>query len=254
MTGLTGKIALVTGASRGIGRGIAERLAHDGALVAVNYAQSAAKAADVVAGIEADGGQALMVPGDVGSETGIAELFAALDAGLAARGLPAQIDILVNNAGISVMGPPTVADRASFARTMAVNVEGPFFVTQQALGRLRDGGRVINISSSVTERPFPIYAAYSMSKAALNAFTILLAQELGPRGITVNAIGPGFIETDMSAELAKLPGVVDKFIEITALGRLGRVADVADVVALLASDDARWITAQYIGVHGGARL
>jgi 3-oxoacyl-[acyl-carrier protein] reductase len=246
---LSGKTALVTGASRGIGRGIAERLAADGAKVAVNYASRADAAAEVVAAITARGGQAFAVQGDVGTAAGREALFAGLDAGLAG----AKLDILVNNAGISIFGMVANTTPDVFDRLVDVNMKGPFYVTQNAIPRLANGGRVINISSLVIERPPPFAVVYSMTKAALHTMSQSLSQELGPRGITVNSIGPGFVETDMGAELGNMPGVREQFVAITNLGRLGTTADIADAVAFLASDDARWVTAQYIGVHGGCR-
>jgi 3-oxoacyl-[acyl-carrier protein] reductase len=135
-----------------------------------------------------------------------------------------------------------------------VDVKGPFFVTQQAIPRLRDGGRIVNISSAVTQHPFPQYAAYSMAKAAINHFTLILAAELGKRGITTNAIGPGVTATDMAASLLQDPQVVQTFKSQTALGRIGTVEDIAAVVAFLASPDAGWVTGQYIEASGGLKL
>ena len=171
---LQGKIAVVTGASRGIGRAIAIRLAKDGASVVVNYQKNAEAAVAVVREI---GGEAFAVQGDVGSVAGIRRFFQALDAELTRRRDNNQFDILVNNAGIGKQGMVESTAEEVFDELMAVNVKGPFFVTQQAIPRLRDGGRIINLSSALSRHPYPRMAAYSMGKAAVNHFTVILAAE-----------------------------------------------------------------------------
>ncbi len=135
-----------------------------------------------------------------------------------------------------------------------MNLKGPFFVTQQAIPRLRGGGRIINLSSALSRHPYPRMAAYSMGKAAINHFTLILAAELGSRGITANAIGPGLTATDFTAHARQDPKVVQMVSAHTALGRLGQAADIAGVAAWLASDDARWVTGQYIEASGGTGL
>ncbi|MFI7414720.1 SDR family oxidoreductase [Streptomyces sp. NPDC049627] len=268
---LTDKIALVTGAGRGIGRGIAERLARDGALVGVHYGHSAAAALEVVAGIRKNGGRAfpvraeLGVPGDADAvfaafDAGLRE-EAAYDAGLRERGdtetaadVAASLDILVNNAGTSGSGPIGEAVPEVFDRMIAVNAKAPFFLTQRALPRMRDGGRIINISSLASRRAFPESVAYAMSKGALDTMTRCLAKELGDRGITVNTVGPGFVETDMNARRRKTPEDRAALAARSVFNRIGKPSDVADVVAFLASDDSRWITGQYLDVSGGTDM
>ena len=251
---LQGKIAVVTGAGRGIGRAIAVRLAKAGASVVVNYQQNAEAAAAVVREIEATHEEAVAVQGDVGSVAGIRRFFQALDAELTRRHGSPQFDILVNNAGIGRDGTVASTTEEVFDELMAVNVKGTFFVTQESLSRLRDGGRIINLSSALSKYPYPRMTAYSMGKAAINHFTLILAADLGRRGITANCIGPGLTVTDFTAGIRQDPNVVEAVATHTALGRLGEAGDIADVAAFLASDDARWVTGQYIEASGGAGL
>ncbi len=252
--GLKGKVAVVTGASRGIGRAIALRLAKDGALVAVNYQKNAEAAAAVVREIEGTGSEAFVIQGDVGSVPAICRFFESLDAELIKRRGSNQFDILVNNAGIGRQGTVESTSEAIFDELMAVNLKGPFFVTQAAISRLRNGGRIINLSSALSRHPYPQMAAYSMGKAAINHFTVNLAAELGKRGITVNAIAPGLTATDFTAHARRDPQVIERISAHTALGRIGEAEDIAGVAAWLASDDSRWVTGQYIEVSGGSGL
>jgi 3-oxoacyl-[acyl-carrier protein] reductase len=251
---LQGKIAVVTGASRGIGRAIAIRLAKEGALVVVNYRTSAEAAAAVVEEIETAGGEAFAVPGDVSSVPGIREFFQRVDAELTDRRGSNEFDILINNAGVLLMGNVASSSERDFDRIFAVDVKGPFFVTQAAIPRLRDGGRIINISSAATQHPSPRYAAYSMAKAAVNALSVALAVELGPRGITVNALAPGMTATEMTDALLQQPEAVQSIRSQTALGRIGAAEDIAAVAAFLASPGAGWVTGQYLEASGGLRL
>ncbi|MEU4795982.1 SDR family oxidoreductase [Streptomyces sp. NPDC023327] len=243
---LAGKTALVTGGSRGIGRGIAERLGRDGARVAVHYGTNETAAKETVTAIEAAGGSAFAIGAELGVPGDAEALWAEFDRH--AEGL----DILVNNAGIGLYARVGELREADYDRVFAVNAKAPFFVVQRGLDRLRDGGRIINISSGVTRIAFPITVAYSMTKGAVNVMTHTLAQELGPRGITVNAVAPGIIETEMmdgapEETRAEMAGY-------STFDRIGRPADVADIVAFVASDDARWITGQYIDATGGSAL
>lgn len=249
----TTKTALVTGASRGIGRAIAERLARDGALVAVHFGQNDAAAKDVVAGIEADGGRAFAVRGDLGS-TDFATLLDDVDAGFVGLGAHAGLDILVNNAGMTIMKGVDTMTPAEFDTIFATNVRAPFFLVQGGLDRLRDGGRVVNLSSAVTRLAIPDILAYTMTKGAIDSFTRVLAQALGRRGITVNAVAPGYVLTDMNAWLIDNPDGQREASSNVALGRVGRPADIADIVSYLVSDDARWITGQTLDASGGTAL
>ncbi|GAA5236724.1 SDR family oxidoreductase [Verticiella sediminum] len=250
---LQGKVALVTGASRGIGRAIARALARDGALVAVhcNSAREAAEA--LVAEIAAAGGQALVVQADLAHADGPCALLEDLDVQLRQRlGSPA-LDILVNNAGVIKREPIEAVTPEQFDLTLTVNLKAPFFLIQQALPRLREQGRIINISSMGTRAAFPAMAAYAPAKAGLEALTRLLAVQLGPRGITVNAVAPGLTDTAMNPLDMASPAAAQAIAGI-ALGRLGQPADIAEVVAFLASDAARWVTGQCIEASGGQRL
>jgi NAD(P)-dependent dehydrogenase (short-subunit alcohol dehydrogenase family) len=251
---LQGKIALVTGASRGIGRAIAIRLAGDGALVIVNFQKNAAAAAAVVGEIEAAGGKAFALQGNVGSMQEIGRFFQMLDAELTKRQGSNQFDILVNNAGIGRDGTVENTSEEIFDELMAVNLKGVFFVTQQAIPRLRSGGRIINLSSALSRQAYPRMAAYSMGKAAINNFTLSLAAEVGKRGITANAIAPGLTATDFTAQTRQQPQLVERICAHTALGRLGEAKDIASVAAFLASDEAGWVTGQYIEASGGIGL
>lgn len=250
MTSLMGKTALVTGASRGIGRAIAQRLAGDGATVAVHYGSNDAAAADTVVDIQRAGGQAFSVRSQLGVEGDIDTLFTALEDGLDGR----PLDILVNNAGIYT--PEATIDQATpeqFDREFAINVRAPFFIVQRALPLLRDGGRIVNISSGVTWFATP-QIVYSMTKGALNVLGRSLANTVGARGITVNNVAPGITDTEMNSWLRETDDAIAGVIDITALDRVGEAAEIADAVAFFASDDSRWVTGQTLDVNGGLYL
>jgi 3-oxoacyl-[acyl-carrier protein] reductase len=250
MASLTGKTALVTGASRGIGRAIGERLASDGAEVAVHYGSNEAAAADTVAAIKSAGGQAFPVRAELGVDGDVDTLFAALEDGLGGR----PLDILVNNAAIATFDATVEkATPAQFDREFAVNVRAPFFIIQRALPLLRDGGRIINISSGVTWYATP-QIVYSMTKGALNVLGRSLANTVGDRAITVNNVSPGVTDTDMNSWLHDSDEAVSSITDIVALNRIGQAADIADAVAFFASDDSRWITGQTVDVNGGLYL
>jgi 3-oxoacyl-[acyl-carrier protein] reductase len=254
MKKLEGKVAVVTGGSRGIGRAIAERLAEDGALVCVNYRGNAEAAAEVVKAIKADGGDTFALQADVGSIEQIARFFEGLDAELKARRGDLKFDILVNNAGIGEVGAWDTTTEAEFDKVFATNVKGPFFTAQHAAARIKDGGRIINVSSNLSRHPMPSFLAYCMTKAAIDNFTVGLAGDLGQRGITVNTLAPGLTATDLTSSLTEQPGVQQRFASITALGRIGKVEDIASAAAFLAGPDSSWVTGMYLEASGGLGL
>jgi 3-oxoacyl-[acyl-carrier protein] reductase len=247
MTKLAGKVALVTGAGRGIGSGIASRLAADGAHVIINYARSADRAQALAEQITAAGGSASTVAADLSDMAQIDAMFAAL----ASRDV--KLDILVNNAGGGSGGMPRLADLTldEYEHTFAINTRAVFFVTQHAVAMMNDGGRVISLSSSSTTTRQPGLSSYAGSKAAIEAFARIWATELAPRRITVNCVLPGIVNTDLIKDNIP-PELALKFGAAVPLGRMGEPEDIADVVAFLASDDARWITGQNLPVTGGA--
>lgn len=248
MGSLTGKTALVTGGSRGIGRGIAERLGRDGAVVGVHYGRDEAAALKTVAAIEEAGGTAFPLGADLAAPGSAAALWAAFDEH--ADG----VDILVNNAGIGVSQNFAHIEEEEYDRLFDVNTKAPFFLTRLGLDRLRDGGRVINISTGLSHAAMmPDLIAYAMTKGALDVFTRYLSKVLGSRGITVNAVAPGLVDTDSTSD--RLRAGEETWAAAAALSTLGKVgtpADIADVVAFLASDDGRWITGHWIDATGGS--
>jgi 3-oxoacyl-[acyl-carrier protein] reductase len=239
---LAGRVAIVTGASRGIGRAVAERLGRDGAAVVVNYAARAERAAEVVESIAHAGGRARAVAADVSDAAQVAALF---DTAEEAFG---GVDVLVNNAGTAVFKPTADVTDEEFDRVFGLNARGTFFALREAARRLRPNGRVVNVSTGGTAGSSPGGGLYTASKAAVEQFTSALAKELGPRGITVNSVLPGLTRTD---GLIMPRDAVEQAVARTPLGRLGEPDDVAAVVAFLVSDDARWVTGQHIRASGG---
>jgi len=244
MASLAGKVAIVTGASRGIGRAIALRLSQEGASVVVNYARGAEQAKDVVSAIEAAGGKALAVQADVSKTAEIRDLFDRT------QETYSQIDILVNNAGVTLTKPIAEVTEAEFDNLFAINVKGTFFACQEAAKRMAEGGRIVNFSSSTTAIMMPTYGVYVATKGAVEQLTRSLAKELGDRQITVNVISPGPTDTELFT-VGKTAEQIQRFTQMAALGRLGKVEDIAEVTAFLCSEQARWITGQNIRVNGG---
>ncbi|HEY4032140.1 MAG TPA: glucose 1-dehydrogenase [Caulobacteraceae bacterium] len=248
MSKLQGKVAVVTGASKGIGAGIAKALAAEGAAVVVNYASSKAGADAVVEAITNGGGRAVAVHGDV-SKAGDAE-------GVVAAAIKAfgRLDVLVNNAGVYDMKPLEAIDEAHYHRIFDTNVLGVLLATKAASPHLGEGSSVINISSVVTSLNPPASAVYTATKGAVDSITGVLANELGPRRIRVNAINPGIVET----EGTHAAGFIGSDFEAgavaqTPLGRTGQPGDIAGVAVFLASDDSRWLTGEKINASGGLR-
>lgn len=255
MSEFTGKVAVVTGGSRGIGRAVSERLARRGALVAVHYGTNAAAAAETVEKIEADGGQAFAIGQPFGVDGDAEGLFEQIDRELRARTGDTGIDILVNNAGIASASSLADTTRQQFDEFIAVNARAPFFVTQASVPRMRRHGRVINISTGLTRTADPGLTAYAMSKGAVDVLTLSIAKELAPRGITVNTVAPGIIDTDMNADWLRASDEArQQAASVSPFDRVGTADDVADVVAFIASDDARWMTGHYVDVTGGSLL
>jgi 3-oxoacyl-[acyl-carrier protein] reductase len=252
---LEGTTSLVTGSSRGIGRAIARRLAADGSLVAVHYGTNADAAAETVDTVRAAGGAAFAIGAELGVPGDAERLWAAFDEALARHGARPGVDVLVNNAAIGASEPLATTTPEEFDRVFAVNVRAPFFLVQRGLDRIRDGGRIVNVSSGVTRIALPETLAYSMTKGALNTFSFTLAHELGRRGITVNAVAPGIVDTDVNAGWLRAdPAARAHAASFSAFDRVGEPEDIADVVAFLASPAARWITGQILDATGGSHL
>lgn len=244
MTNTAQRVAIVTGASKGIGRAIALRLGEDGIAVVVNYATSRQAADEVVAEIQAGGGKAVAVQADVGSPTAAATLFDAAEQNFGGA------DILVNNAGVMSLAPLTEMDDEAFETLLAINLTGTFRGIREAGKRLRDGGRIINFSSSVVGAYGPAYGGYAATKAAVEALTHVASKELGRRKITVNAVAPGPVETELFMT-GKSDELVQNIVKTIPLGRLGQPQDIATVVSFLAGPDGGWVNGQVLRANGG---
>lgn len=237
-------LALVTGGSRGIGRAIALALAAQGHEVAVHYASNAAAAEHTVAAIAATGGSAFAIAGDLQTLDGVMAIREALGG--------RALSVLVNNAGRQ-LPEGTEADETTFDTLFAINVKAAYFLIQRLAPQIIDGGRIVNVSSGTSTIGFPDKMVYAMAKAATNAMTLSFAKALGPRGITVNAVLPGLIETDMNPWVRN-PDAARRVAKLNALDRVGQPDDVAGVVAFLASPAARWVTGELLYASGGAQL
>lgn len=247
MNKLADKIALVTGASKGIGAAIARQLAADGATVVVNYASSAAGADATVAAIKEAGGSAIAVQGDFSKEADVLRVFGAIEQRYG------KLDVLVNNAGVYQFGPLEELSEASFRVHFDLNVMGLLMACREAVKLMGEaGGSIINIGSVVGRMSTPNAVVYSATKGAVDSITVSLSKELGARNIRVNALNPGMIATEGTTSIGITEGEFgDYMVAHTPLGRIGRGSDVAPVASFLASDDAAWVTGQYIMVSGG---
>jgi len=241
---LKDKIAIVTGASRGIGAAIAQRLAREGATVIVNFAGKPAEAEAVVRAIEAEGGRAVTAQADVSDASAVARMFDSAEAGFGG------VDILVNNAGIMKLAPIATSDDALFDSQITVNLKGSFNSMREAAKRLRNGGRIINFSTSVVGLKLETYGVYVATKAAVEGLTAILSKELRGRNITVNAVAPGPTGTDLFLN-GKSQELIDRLAKMNPLERLGTPDDIANVVAFLAGPDGGWINGQVLRANGG---
>jgi 3-oxoacyl-[acyl-carrier protein] reductase len=237
---LEGKSALVTGSSRGIGRAIAERLAADGAAVVINYARSKQLADEAVKAILERGGKAIAIPADVAKPAEVRRLFDEAERKVGG------LDIVVANAGVLLERSLAESSEEDYDYVFNINTKGTFFTLQEAARRIRDGGRIVAVSTGGTKMPFANVSLYLGSKGAIEQFARSLSRELGSRNITVNILSPGFTETDMFLEQYRAYGA-----SLSPFNRIGTAQDVADVAAFLVSEEARWITGQNLQAGGG---
>ncbi|MFF0465577.1 SDR family oxidoreductase [Streptomyces mexicanus] len=243
MTDTNTRVALVTGGTGGIGLAVTDRLAQDGYAVAVHYAGNKTKADEAVAAIKAQGGKAIAVSGDVADEEAMTAAFPATEAEFGG------IDVVVNTAGIMLLSPIATLDLDDLDRMHRTNIRGTFVVSQQAARRLRRGGALINVSSSLTRLQFPTYGAYAASKGAVEAMTLVLAREMRGKDITVNAVSPGPTATPLFLE-GKDQAALDNLAKAAPLERLGTPDDIAEAIVFLAGP-ARWINGQVVYANGG---
>lgn len=244
MTDKNSKVAIVTGASRGIGAAVAGRLAADGFAVVVNYAASSGPAEELVRAIESKGGRALAVKADVSDAAAVRDMFEATEKAFGG------IDVLVNNAGIMKLAKVADCDDAAFDQQIAINLKGSFNGMREAARRLRDGGRIINFSTSVVGTKLETYSVYTATKAAVETMTAILSKELRGRHITVNAVAPGPVSTELFLA-GKSPELVERMAKMPPLERLGTPEDIAAVVSFLAGPDGGWINGQVLRANGG---
>jgi 3-oxoacyl-[acyl-carrier protein] reductase len=244
MTDKTSKVAIVTGASRGIGAAIAERLAGDGFAVVINYAGDTISAEILARKIETNGGRALTFKANVSDPVAVRDMF---DAAEQAFG---GIDVLVNNAGIMKLAKIADSDDAMFDQQIAVNLKGSFNAMREAAKRLRDGGRIVNLSTSIVGTKLETYGIYAATKAAIETMTAILSKEMRGRGITVNAVAPGPTATDLFLN-GKSPELVDRMAKMSPLERIAEPEDIASTVAFLVGSDGGWINGQVLRANGG---
>jgi 3-oxoacyl-[acyl-carrier protein] reductase len=244
MTDKTSKVAIVTGASRGIGAAVAERLAGDGFTVVINYSASAGPAEALAREIEAKGGRALAVKADVSDPGAVHAMFDAAERTFGG------VDVLINNAGIMKLARIADGDDALFDQQIAINLKGSFNTMREAAKRLRDGGRIVNFSTSVVGTKLETYGVYAATKAAIETMTAILAKEMRGRNITVNAVAPGPTATDLFLD-GKSPELIERLAKMNPLERLATPEDIASVVSFLAGPDGGWINGQVLRANGG---
>jgi 3-oxoacyl-[acyl-carrier protein] reductase len=244
MTEKTSKVAIVTGASRGIGAAVAERLAADGFTVVINYSAIAAPAEALARAIEGRGGRALAIKADVGDPEAVRGMFDTAERTFGG------IDVLVNNAGIMKLARIADTDDAMFDQQIAINLKGSFNAMRAAARRLRDGGRIVNFSTSVVGTKLETYGVYAATKSAVETMTAILSKEMRGRNITVNAVAPGPTSTDLFLN-GKSPELIDRLAKMNPIERLGTPEDIASVVAFLVGPDGGWINGQVLRVNGG---
>ncbi|MGG3122769.1 SDR family oxidoreductase [Priestia megaterium] len=241
---LEGKVAIITGASRGIGRKVAEQLADLGAKVTINYSSSPDKAEEVVKEIQGKGGKAIAIQADISQIDDIERLF------LETISAFEKVDILINNAGIMINKPLTEVTEADYNKQFSVNVKGTFFACQQAMKYMEEEGHIVNISTSVNGQMFPTYSVYSGTKGAVEQFTRQLAKEFGPKKITINAVAPGPVDTELFS-VGKTEQQIEGMKKMNAFGRLGEPEDISNVIEFLVSEKSKWVTGQTLRVNGG---
>lgn len=244
MKNLEGKVAIITGSSRGIGRTVAERLADSGASVVINYSKTPEKAAEVVNGIVEKGGKAVAICADITKVSEIEKLFKET---IAAFG---KVDILINNAGVAINKPMSQITEAEYDIQFAVNVKGTYFACQQAMKYMENNGSIVNISTSVNGQMYTNFTVYCATKGAVEQITRQVAKEFGPKQITVNAVAPGPVYTDL-LRAGRTEQELENMKKMNAFGRHGETQDVADVIEFLVSDKAHWVSGQTLRVNGG---
>jgi 3-oxoacyl-[acyl-carrier protein] reductase len=245
MADKTKKVAIVTGASRGIGAAIADRLARDGFAVVINYSASAGAAEALVGKIKASGGSALAVCADVADSASVKAMFEATEKAFGG------IDAVVNNAGIMMLGKVADSDDAMLDRQIAVNLKGTFYGMREAARRIRNGGRIVNFSTSVVGTKLETYSVYAATKAAVETMTAVLSKEMRGRNITVNAVAPGPVTTELFLE-GKSPELVERMAKMNPMERIGTPEEIASVVSFLLGPDGGWINGQVLRANGGA--
>jgi 3-oxoacyl-[acyl-carrier protein] reductase len=248
------RVAVVTGASRGIGKSAARRLAKDGFLVILNYNHSQDEAESLVLELKKVGGDAIAVHGDVSSVDGVDQFFSEVDQHLVNATSSSQFDVLVCNAGIIRSGTIDHTAEQDFDELFDLNTKGVFYTIQRALPRMRSGGAILTVGSGLTRFSYPQYAAYAASKGAVTTLTQVLAKDLGSKNITVNMVAPGPVDTDLNADWLRNDDARNFVSSQTALGRIAQAEDIEGVIAFLCGPDSRWVTGQRIEASGGIHL